>query len=61
MCAARVGASMAVGSADPATFPVPATVFAPPVEPIAQLGLLDTTNLSVKSGRLKVVEPSPIP
>jgi hypothetical protein len=42
-------------------FPVAATASAPPVEANAKLGLLDTIILSVKSGKLKVVDPSPAP
>jgi hypothetical protein len=56
-----VGVVNAVGSAPPDTFPVAATASAPPVEANAKLGLLDTIILSVKSGKLKVVEPSPAP
>ena len=45
----------------PPTFPVEATVFAPPVEAKALLLDFPTATLSCKSGTLKVDEPSPTP
>ena len=46
---------------DPPTFPVAATVFAPPVEAKAALFDLPKLTLSFKSGTLKVVDPFPDP